>query len=108
MDIMQGDSYPVYINLTQAGQPLTPEMIAELEICIGKHLRRLYSADEVFYDAEAHRWHIRLSQQETLGLPTGTHSVIVRVKYPAAPDADVKGVYVGSIKIYDTFSEEVL
>lgn len=108
MDIMQGDSYPVYITLTQDGQPLTPNMLYELEVCVSTHLRKLYTTGEVLYDSENSRWYIRLTQEETLGLPTGVHSVICRIKYLSTDEADVKGVCVGTIKVYDTFSEEVL
>ena len=108
MDIMRGDAYPVYITLTQAGEPLTPDMISEMEVCVGRRLRRLYSAGEVKYDEEGQRWYIQITQRETLGMAPGPKDVVVRVKYQGTGDGDVVGVKVGDIIITDTTSEEVL
>lgn len=106
--LMQGDSYPVLIDLTQNGVNLTPEMVDDVEICIAEYLRKTYVQDGVGYDTELQKWYIRPTQQETLNLPEGSYDVIARVKYRNQPQADVKGIPIGRMKILGTFSEEVL
>lgn len=108
MTMMQGDSYPVFIDLKQYGVTLTPDMIQDQEICVGENLRKTYSGGEVGFDTETSMWYIRPTQQETLDLPEDAYSVIVRVKYKNQPSADVKGIQVGRIVIRSTFSKEVL
>lgn len=41
--IMQGDSYPIYIDLLQDGSPLKPHMIDDLAVYVGKSLSKTYS-----------------------------------------------------------------
>lgn len=108
MDMMQGDSYRIPFTLVQDDRSLTPEMLFELEVCVSTHLRYLYSEGAVFYDTDSGNWYIRPTQEETLELPPGNHSVICRIKYKSTDEADTKGVLIGTIKVYDTFSEEVL
>lgn len=107
MKMMQGDSYPVFINLKQYGVTLKPDMIDDLEVCVGEHLRKTWSGGGVAFDTGMQMWYIRPTQKETLNLPEDSHTVIVRVKYKNQP-ADVKGIPVGRIVIQDTHSEEVL
>ncbi len=107
MKMMQGDSYPVFIDLKQDGVTLTPDMIDDLEVCVGENLRKTYSGGGVAFDTGTQMWYIRPTQQETLDLPEDSYTVIVRVKYKNQP-ADVKGISVGRITIRDTHSEEVL
>lgn len=106
--LMQGDSYPIYIELRNNNSILEPHMVDDVEICVSDQLRKVYSEDGVGYDSERQKWYIRPGQKETLEMSDGIHEVIARVKYRNQPQADVKGIIVGKIKIIGTFSEEVL
>lgn len=107
MNIMRGDAYPVYIDLKQDGEVLTPVMISELEICIGSSLRKLYSDGSIKFDTESSHWYFQLTQAETLKFPTTDLSVIARVQYPEPKD-DVIGIELGTIRVIDTHSRAVL
>lgn len=99
MTIMQGCSCSVPFYLKQQGKVLTPDLISEIEVCVGETLRRLYSAGEVWYDVDSEQWYIRVTQQETLNMTPGVHPVIARVKYLDEDDSDVAGACVGNIVI---------
>jgi hypothetical protein len=106
--MMQGDSYYVFIEMTQYEEILLPETVDDLEICVGEALRYSVSGGTVGFDTASQRWFFRPTQEETLSLDPGQYNVIVRVKYANDPLSDVKGVPVGRIIISDTYSEEVL
>ena len=108
MTIMQGDSYPIYIELTQDSEILMPEMIAELEICVGEQLRKLYSSGDVKFDREYGQWYIYPTQAETLALQPGSYQVFVRVRYKNTETEEVVGVRVGRITVTDSISEVVI
>lgn len=102
--MMQGDSYVVFIQLTMNGTTLTPDMVADVEICVGDVLRKTWSGGGVGYDTMTQQWYIRPTQEETLAMEVESYGVIARVKF----GEDVKGIKVGSINIVDTHSEEVI
>lgn len=107
MTIMQGDSYPIFIELTQGGYTLTPDMVEDVEICVGESLSFKASAGEVGYDENLEKWYIRPTQAQTLAMDADSYEVIARVKYTNDP-ADVKGVKCGRITVTDTHSTEVI
>ena len=108
MNIMQGDSYPIFVELTQGGYVLTPEMVADVEVSVGESFIKKYSSGEVMFDSNLRKWYFRPTQEETLALEEGeSYQVIARVKYTNSP-ADVKGVRCGNIVIEDTNSTEVI
>ena len=108
MRIMQGDSYPIYIELTQDGDVLKPEMVSELEICVGEQLRKLHSQGEVGFDTDSDRWYIHPKQEETLKLQPGTYMVLARVRYQNSDIEEVVGLNVGRISVIDSMSEAVI
>ena len=108
MTIMQGDSYPIYIELTQDGDVLVPEMISELEVCVGDKLRKTYSNGEVKFDKEKNQWYIHPTQEETLGLNPDSYPVYVRVRYKNTAMEEVVGLRVGRITVTDSISEAVI
>jgi len=108
MTIMQGDSYTIYLNLTQSGDTLTPDLVDDLEVYIGETLRKTFSAGSVFFDAESGIWSIRPTQEETMALEEGSHEVTVRVKYKGQVQADVMGIVIGRIRVQACVSKEVL
>ena len=107
VNIMQGASYPILVELEQDGHNLSPDMIDDLEICVGSTMRKTLSSGTVFYDSDLCCWFIIPTQEETFALNAGTYEVIVRVKYKNQPPS-VKGVSIGRINLRKTLSEEVI
>ena len=108
--MMQGDSYPVFVSLkmTQTGDPITPDMVEEVEICVGDSLRKTHTAGEVLYDATQLQWFFVPSQEETFALEPDSYDVQTRIKLPNGQYSPVKGIKVGTIIIIDAQSEEVI
>jgi hypothetical protein len=106
--MMQGDSYHVFIDMTQYEETLMPDIVDDLEVSVGEDLQYSVSEGRVGFDTATNRWFFRPTQEETFSLEPGQYSVIVRVKYANDPMSDVKGVMVGRIIIEDSYSEEVL
>lgn len=108
--IMQGDSYPVFValKLKNTGEPITPDMVYEVEICVGEVLRKTYSSEEVFYDANEKEWYFVPTQSETLAMDPGAYEVQARPKFANGAYSTVKGISVGMIIILDANSSEVI
>lgn len=107
--IMQGDSYPVFINLTQNGMVLVPDMLENLEIHVGADLRFTYAEGTVHYDEGTKRWYIWPTQEQTFSLEPGIHRVEMRIKYHNQNTTNVKGSTVtDKIKVTEAVSREVL
>lgn len=104
--IMQGDSYPLFLNLQQDGQLLTPAMVEDLEICVGDALRFTKSEGTLNYDPSKKMWYFWPTQEETFEME-GIYDIYVRAKYPNTPP-QVYGYKLDKIKVTDTQSEEVL
>lgn len=109
MKIMQGDSYPIYIELSQDGAPLLPEVLDELEICVGEAMRKIMSDGGVQFDEDSNRWYIHPTQQETFALDNGrSYEVQARVHYKNSAPEQVIGVPVGRIQVDNAISEAVI
>lgn len=94
MEIRQGDALTLPLFLCHLEKPLTPESVAEMELCIGATVRRLYSKKELLYDDIEKNWFYRLEQRDTIGLGVGTYAIQVRVKYKSvAGEEDVKTIW---------------
>lgn len=107
--LMQGDSFPIFIHLTQGGYVLTPDMVDDLEVCVGDSLQLLYSSGEVHFYEPKQYWYIWPTQAQTFELEAGSNKVEVRVKYKNQELSGVKGYTLqDKIKVYDTESTEVL
>lgn len=106
--IMQGDSYVVFIQLTVDQQTLTPEMVEDVEICVGEALRKTCSGGGVGFDSSSQMWYIRPTQTETLAMAADVYEVVARVKFCDGDSSDVIGIRVGRIMIQDGKSEEVI
>lgn len=79
--IRQGETYPIFINLVQDRQTLTPDMIADMKVCIGKTFSKTYQTGGVGFYEKTKQWYIFPTQQETLSMPVGNHDLCVHVKY---------------------------
>lgn len=108
--MMQGDSYAVFVDLKlkETGEPLTPDMVADVEICVGETLRKTHAAGEVLYDSEEGEWYFIPSQEETFALDPESYEVQARIKLPNGQYSTVKGIKVGTIVILDANSNEVI
>ena len=108
--IMQGDSYAVFVALRirQTGEPITPDMVSEVEITVGESLRKTYSAGEVHYDFDQGLWYFIPSQEETFAMEPDSYEVQARPKFANGQYSTVKGISVGNIIILDANSEEVI
>lgn len=102
--IQQGESYPIYITLTQDGVVLTPDLVVDLKVCIGDALSKTYSAGDVKFDEEMEKWYIWPTQQETIALSEDSYSVQCHVKYQ---DGSLLIVTVGRIHISESCCGEV-
>ena len=109
MKIMQGDSYPIYIELSQDGGPLLPEVLDELEICVGEAMRKLMSDGGAQFDEDSNRWYIHPTQQETFALDAGrAYKVQARPRYKNSAPEQVIGVTLGWIQVEGSNSKEVI
>lgn len=108
--IMQGDSYPIFLNLKQnGGMVLTPNVLDDLEIYIGEDLRMSYADGSVKYDESSKRWYIWPTQEQTFSLEEGSYKVEIRVKYHNNNTVNVKGQTIfDRIKVKGAASREVL
>ncbi len=103
MKIMQGDSYPIPVDITQDGIPVTSDMVDEVEVTIGTSIRKTLSDGGIYFEEGA--WYFLLSQQESFGL-SGTQNVIVRLKYPGK--GYTLGIRAGALSAEDIPQKVVL
>ena len=101
--MMQGDSYNLGINiLNNAGQPVTPGDVRDVEITIG-NLRKTYrNAQITFYDGV---WLFPLSQEETLRYWPSSVKAQVRVAWA---NGVIEGKPLYGVRINESISKEVL
>ena len=101
--MMQGDSYNLGINiLNNAGQPVTPDDIKDVEITIG-NLRKTYlNAQVTFRDGV---WLFPLSQEETFRYWPTSVKAQVRVVWA---NGVIEGKPLYGIRINESISKEVL
>ena len=101
--MMQGDSYMLRISiLNNAGMPVTPVDVADVEITIG-HIKKKYSDMAISYNSGV--WMFPLSQKETFGCMPSAPKAQVRVKWA---NGIVEGKPLYGIRIDESISKEVL
>lgn len=103
MKIMQGDSYPIPVDIMQDGVVVTPEMVEDVEITVGKAIRKVYSAGDITF--ENNTWYFLLKQQETFSM-SGSNDVVCRLKYPVT--GYTHGVRVGYLSVTEIDQKVVL
>ena len=107
--IMQGDSWPIYMNLTQSGKTLTPDLIDDLEICVGDNWRFSYEEGTALFDEKTKRWYIWPTQNDTFSMEPGSYKPQIRAKYKNQKQVYVKGqIASDSIKVTEAKSREEL
>lgn len=101
--MMQGDSYMLGISiLNNAGMPVTPADVADVEITIGD-LKKKYSDAAISFNNGV--WMFPLSQEETFGCMPAAPKAQVRVKWA---NGIVEGKPLYGIRIHESISKEVL
>ncbi len=101
--MMQGDSYNLGIRiLNNAGNPVTPADIKDVEITIG-HLSKSYlNAQVIFHDG---LWLFPISQRESFGYMPASVKAQVRVLWA---NGIVEGKPMYGVRIDESISKEVL
>ncbi len=101
--MMQGDSYSLGIRiLNNAGNPVTPGDVKDVEISIG-HLTKSYRKAELIYSDG--RWLFPLSQQETFEYWPSAVKAQARVVWLSGI---IEGKPIYGIRINESISKEVL
>lgn len=101
--IMQGDSYPIPIEVTQGDVTVAPELIEEIEVMIGSIRKTGTSGGVIYHEGW---WYVQPTQEETF-MMEGQQAVYVRLKYEGQPP-DVIGRQVGILNVLPTGSKVVL
>lgn len=102
--IMQGDSYPIFINLTYNGDKINLDDIVKVQFKIGD-LVKYYNSDgsgEVLFDESEDMFKFPISQAETLSFE-GPQIYQARVKFK---DNKVVGVIGGTIALQFSETED--
>ena len=103
--MMQGDAYMLGIEvLNNAGNPVTPNDVTDVEITIG-HLTKRYRKLELLYDEGMHLWLFPLSQKETFGYWPSQLKSQIRVFWT---NGIIEGKPIYGIRIDESMSKEVL
>ena len=101
--MMQGDSYNLGIRiLNNAGNPVTPEDIKDVEITVGQLSKTYLNAQVTFYEG---LWLFPLSQKETFDYWPAAVKAQVRVVWK---NGVVEGKPVYGVRINESISKEVL
>lgn len=101
--MMQGDSYSLGIAvLNNAGSPVTPEDILDMEITIG-NLRKTYADAEIAYSDGL--WFFPIEQEESFGFWPAAVKAQVRVMWM---NGVVEGKPIHGVRIEESISKEVL
>ena len=101
--MMQGDACLLGISiLNNAGIPVTPADVADVEITIG-HLKKKYSDAALSFRGGV--WMFPLSQSETFGCLPAAPKAQVRVKWA---NGVIEGKPLYGVRIDESISKEVL
>ena len=102
--MLKGDAYRIPISIETAEGAATPESFADVEVCIGRSVRKTLSEGEITYDTERALFLIPITQEETFAL--GMRSRInIRCKYAGG---DVVGIDLGILEFEPSLSREVI
>lgn len=101
--MMQGDSYNMGIRIeNNAGMPVTPADVIDVEITIG-HIKKKYSDAALSFSDGV--WMFPLSQIETFGCMPASPKAQVRVKWA---NGVIEGKPLYGVRIEESISKEVL
>lgn len=101
--MMQGDSYLLGFSvINNAGVPVTPNDIRDMEITIG-HMRKTYANGQITFHEG--RWFFPLSQGETFGCTPMAVKSQIRILWR---NGVIEGKPIYGIRINESTSKEVL
>lgn len=103
IEITQGESFPIYIDLTQDGAILLPEMIVDLKVCLGS-FHGTYSGGRVGFDDQTLQWWIQPTAEETMAMEPGTEDICAHIKYSGGNQLTVR---LGKARINESCCGEV-
>ena len=64
--MMKGDAYSIPISIETSDGAATPESFEDIEVCIGRSVRKTFSSGEITYDAERAQFTAGSSKAEAL------------------------------------------
>lgn len=101
--MMQGDSYLLGISiLNNAGTPVTPADVADVEITIG-HISKRFSDNQLTFTNNL--WMFPLDQNDTFDFLPAAMKAQVRVKWT---NGVIEGKPLYGVRINESISKEVL
>ena len=101
--MMQGDSYSLGIRiLNNAGNPVTPDDVKDIEISIGHLIKSYRNAELIYSDG---RWLFPLSQSETFDYWPSAVKAQARVVWA---NGIIEGKPIYGVRINESISKEVL
>lgn len=101
--MMQGDSYNLGFKvLNNAGVPVIPDDIRDMEITIG-HLRKTYAKGQLTFNDG--RWFFPLNQGETFGCTPMATKAQIRILWI---NGVVEGKPIHGLRVNESISKEVL
>lgn len=101
--MMQGDSYFLgFVLRNNAGQPITPEDVLDVEITVGSLTKRKNDG-KLIYDNGM--WMFPLSQEESMGMRPGGKDAQARIKWASGV---VEGQPIYGVIVQESKSKEVL
>ena len=108
MILVQGDSYPVWIDLQQNGEALSPGTAGDVTVRVGDLLQYRYSEGELGFDRDRGKWYFTPTAAETAGLAPESYRVTVEVSYRNRPQGYNRVIPVGTIFIQEGATDEAL
>ena len=102
--MMKGDAYSIPISIETADGAATPESFEDIEVSIGRSVRKTFSSGEITYDAERALFLVPMTQAETFALERRSR-INIRCKYAGG---DVVGIDLGILEFEPSLSREVL
>lgn len=101
--MMQGDALKLGFSVkNNAGSPVTPQDIVDLEITLGSLCKSYRRAELLYHEG---RWLFPLSQGETFGLWPGTLNAQIRIHWLGGV---VEGKPIYGLTLGESMSKEVL
>lgn len=103
MPMMQGDAYNLgFTVLNNAGQPVTPDDIQDMEITLGSIRKTYRGAGITYVDG---RWLVNLSQSETFGCWPAAMKSQIRILWR---NGVIEGKPIHGVRMDESLSKEVL
>ena len=103
MQIMQGDSYSIGIDVTLNDAPIDIAMVEKAEVILGR-IKKQYP-NEITYDSENGKFLFPITQQESFSFGLPPSPAQIRIKLTSG---EVIGGKLETINVQSSVSKEVL